>query len=280
MDDQEQSWHRLRKGFTDHVTEENERLVAHYESTADEWRFEGSLESERTFKAKAREAGFRLRRETGLAAVKHWLDALRRNQVAPVGPDSTTDPSTDGTPSRLSGPMPTAIDKLFSRSALFCLEWATEVSMRMRLFEQCSESNPDEPSEPDQPDVSGTEERSETIEDGEAFDWSYGISLPLLTGDVTVEDIEAALNEGRRREAVDAFIAKCNRETPLRVTKTHIWRAAGHAKPRQFQYWQAGQDRLPGASRGATESDDRNFRRIISLAPTEFVALLSVKGIS
>jgi hypothetical protein len=100
MDDQAESWRRLKQSFTDCITGGNESLVAHYESSGDTWRFEGSPESERVFKALAREAGFRLTDETGLDTIKHGLDALRRNQVAPVGPDSTTDPSTDGTLSR------------------------------------------------------------------------------------------------------------------------------------------------------------------------------------
>jgi hypothetical protein len=161
-DDQAESWRRLKQNFTDCITGENEALVAHYESTGDAWRFEGSPESERAFKALAREAGFRLTRETGLDAIKHWLDALQRNQVAPVGPDSTTDPSTDGTLSRLSGPAPTVIDKLFSRSALFCQEWATEISMRMRFYEQHCKANPDEPSQADHSDASETDARTGT----------------------------------------------------------------------------------------------------------------------
>jgi hypothetical protein len=81
IDDQAEAWHRLRRSFVEHVNDENERLVAHFESSSDKWSFKGSRESERTFKALAREAGFHLTRETGLDAVKHWLDALRTNQV-------------------------------------------------------------------------------------------------------------------------------------------------------------------------------------------------------
>jgi len=40
-----------------------------------------------------------------------------------------------------------------------------------------------------------------------------------------------------------------------------------------FQYWQQRSDQ-------ATERDDMNFRRILSLLPVDFVALLKKKGIS
>jgi hypothetical protein len=83
-----------------------------------------------------------------------------------------------------------------------------------------------------------------------------------------------------RRAVVDGFLLQCKQETPLKATRTHIWRAVGHTRPRQFQYWQAGQGRLPGTSRGATEEDDRNFRRILAMEPEDFVALLKKKGIA
>jgi hypothetical protein len=74
---------------------------------------------------------------------------------------------------------------------------------------------------------------------------------------------------------VDAFLLQCNRESPVgfKVIRKHIWLAAGHAHARQFQYWQEN-------SKKATDEDDRNFRRILHMAPAEFIALLRKKSIA
>ncbi|HEX4772185.1 MAG TPA: hypothetical protein VH351_15220 [Bryobacteraceae bacterium] len=88
--------------------------------------------------------------------------------------------------------------------------------------------------------------------------------------------VPAAAHPVSRLAQVDAFLVACNHcpELPLgsKVFKRHIWRAAGHTHPRQFQYWQSGREE-------ATEEDDRNFRRIISMPPGEFLAHLQKKGI-
>ncbi len=80
-----------------------------------------------------------------------------------------------------------------------------------------------------------------------------------------------------RRVAVDAFLARCNENRSPKVHRTHIWQAAGHTDPRQFQYWQAGEDRLPGQRRGATRADEQNFRTILSMKPEDFLAFLMKK---
>lgn len=77
---------------------------------------------------------------------------------------------------------------------------------------------------------------------------------------------------GNRRAAVEAFILKCQQETSLKVSRTHIWKAAGHSTARQFQFWQASDPK-------ATAQDDQNFRRILAMKPTDFIALLRKKGI-
>ena len=82
-----------------------------------------------------------------------------------------------------------------------------------------------------------------------------------------------------RRAAVDAFLSRCQQDLPSKITRQHISRAAGHTTPRQFQFWQAGKDRLPGTTRGATTTDERNFRRLLNMNPVEFLALLKRKGI-
>lgn len=79
-----------------------------------------------------------------------------------------------------------------------------------------------------------------------------------------------------RNAVIDAFLAKCNADLGAepRIIKKHIWQAAGHTHPRQFQYWQAGEDRAPENNRGATEQDERNFRRILNMSPEDFRVLL------
>jgi hypothetical protein len=83
-----------------------------------------------------------------------------------------------------------------------------------------------------------------------------------------------AAHQISRRAAVDAFLLECNKQSAAgsKVVKKHIWLAAGHTRPRQFQYWQSGSDE-------ATDQDDRNFRRFISMPPGEFLGLLKKKGI-
>jgi hypothetical protein len=77
-----------------------------------------------------------------------------------------------------------------------------------------------------------------------------------------------------RNALVDDFLSKCNKEAPhgLKVIKKHIWLAVGHTNRRQFEYWQQG-------SKKATEEDNKNFGRILSTAPAEFILLLLKKKI-
>ena len=75
-----------------------------------------------------------------------------------------------------------------------------------------------------------------------------------------------------RRAAVDSFLSSCEQETQLKVRKKYIWLAAGHKTARQFQYWQAGNNR-------ATRQDDQNFRRILAMNPSDFLSLLKNKRI-
>jgi hypothetical protein len=79
-----------------------------------------------------------------------------------------------------------------------------------------------------------------------------------------------------RRALVGTFLANCRPETSVKVLKKHLWLAVRHKTSRQFEYWQAGVDRVPGSksSRGANRQDDRNFRRILAMKPEEFVDLL------
>jgi hypothetical protein len=88
-------------------------------------------------------------------------------------------------------------------------------------------------------------------------------------------------NDGgmNRRAEVDDFLNRCNKVARVKIKRAHIWRAAKHAKARQFQYWQAGQDRLPRKTRGATAEDELNFRRILAMNPADFIELLETKGL-
>lgn len=83
----------------------------------------------------------------------------------------------------------------------------------------------------------------------------------------TLEEREAVSG---RRAVVDSFLFSCNQDANLRVKliRKHIWSAVRHTNPRQFQYWQSSNER------GMTAQNDQDFRRILSMPPTEFVALL------
>jgi hypothetical protein len=96
---------------------------------------------------------------------------------------------------------------------------------------------------------------------------------------LAVAERQGGLNPGNplnnpvdRRATVDAFILKCNQETSMKVTRKHIWRAAGHKAARQLQFWQVSDPK-------ATTQDDQNFRRILAMSPDAFVDLLHKKGI-
>jgi hypothetical protein len=75
-----------------------------------------------------------------------------------------------------------------------------------------------------------------------------------------------------RSRLVDDFLQRCNRESPIKLRRKHVWLAAGHGHARQFQYWQERSDK-------ATAGDVRNFRRILRMTTAEFTALLKKKGI-
>jgi hypothetical protein len=104
---------------------------------------------------------------------------------------------------------------------------------------------------------------------------SKGSALSLCEGVAPIPQEQATDNKTDRHRMVDDFLAACNREADAdsRVTRKDIWRAAGHKHARQFQYWQQRSDQ-------ATERDDTNFGRILSLLPVAFVALLKKKGVS
>ena len=69
-----------------------------------------------------------------------------------------------------------------------------------------------------------------------------------------------------RRERVDDFLARCNREYtgPGKLRRTDIWTQAGHTTARQFERWQKEDE-------GATGGDRRNFKRILGMAPQAFI---------
>jgi hypothetical protein len=109
---------------------------------------------------------------------------------------------------------------------------------------------------------------------GRALDKRHASGVPASIGAPTLL-VAATDREGDRSAIVDAFLLQCNRESPagFKVIRKHIWQAAGHVHPRQFQYWQKESDK-------ATDEDDRNFSRILHMTPTQFIALLDKKGIS
>jgi hypothetical protein len=104
---------------------------------------------------------------------------------------------------------------------------------------------------------------------------------PVSTSEQPMPPPTKNITKELRRVAVDEFLHRCHEDTGLRANRKHIWSAAGHGTPRQFQYWQSGVDRTPGVkgTRGATEEDDRNFQRILAMEPKAFVELLTKKRI-
>ncbi len=84
--------------------------------------------------------------------------------------------------------------------------------------------------------------------------------------------IPAMMAKSRRRAAVDEFLLRCNQEPDLstKVLRKHIWKAVGHSRPRQFQYWQNGSDK-------ATDADEKNFSRIVCGPPAKFIGILKTK---
>jgi hypothetical protein len=99
------------------------------------------------------------------------------------------------------------------------------------------------------------------------------VSEPLTsTGAVSTTRMAVVLNGsgvGDRSAMVEDFLLRCNQEPdlPEKIIKKHIWGAVGHKSPRQFQYWQASDDK-------ATVEDQTNFSRTLALQPSEFVAQL------
>ena len=114
------------------------------------------------------------------------------------------------------------------------------------------------------------------IEDGTIMDLfaeSASFCEDLAAREIKCTGIQSAADDpSDRRARVEAFILKCESETGAKVSRTHIWRAAGHSVPRQFQFWQANNPK-------ATTQDDQNFERLLAMPPGDFVTLLKKKGI-
>ena len=88
--------------------------------------------------------------------------------------------------------------------------------------------------------------------------------------------IEEEREESRdRRSQVDAFLEECNRvnDSPGEILRKHISLAGGHKTPRQFQRWQSSSDKAPA-------EDARNFGRLLSMNPPDFVELLKKKNLT
>ncbi len=94
-------------------------------------------------------------------------------------------------------------------------------------------------------------------------------------GAENVDRIEEQPDESEdRRSHVDAFLEECNRagELPVKIIRKHLWLAVGHKTRRQFQYWQSANEK-------ATQTDDRNFERVLSMSPQAFVSTLKKKNL-
>lgn len=75
----------------------------------------------------------------------------------------------------------------------------------------------------------------------------------------------------KHKNEVNAFLQQCNQLSATRIWKKHIWLLVGHSKGRQFEYWQACNDKK------ATAEDRTNFSRVIKMKPEQFLAALRQK---
>ena len=69
-----------------------------------------------------------------------------------------------------------------------------------------------------------------------------------------------------RPDRVDDFLERCNRECQGsgKLQKKDIWTLAHHTTPRQFEYWQRGDQKT-------TSADEKNFERILEMTPRDFI---------
>jgi hypothetical protein len=83
---------------------------------------------------------------------------------------------------------------------------------------------------------------------------------------------KAGPNPLNRNDRVDRFLRQCTEEARVKVLRKHIWMAAKHQTPRQFQYWQKSDQK-------ATAPDNQTFDRILTRSPADFVAELKRRGL-
>lgn len=164
------------------------------------------------------------------------------------------------------GEIQSEVRRQFERSG----EWPQfqDALLRVAEIQEARASDVGEDPEEEIGKVTRGSAQSERTEDTSSRVENAATSAPELTVATTDQGAD-------RSQIVDAFLLQCNRESSggFKVIRKHIWLAAGHARARQFQYWQERSDK-------ATCEDDRNFRRILSMAPAEFIALLKKKGSS
>ena len=106
-----------------------------------------------------------------------------------------------------------------------------------------------------------------------AFAIACALALPgsgnPLCDALTIQDTEGRPAESSqdRRRLVDSFILRCLRETGETVTRKMIWRSAGYHDATEFERWQRNDPR-------ATKRAERNFARVLSMSPHDFVGNL------
>ncbi|SPF37319.1 hypothetical protein SBA4_20042 [Candidatus Sulfopaludibacter sp. SbA4] len=210
-----------------------------------QWLLRGGAESERDlFQSVARLGAAALGGSGGEDAYTFWLDCLRRDSIDFHGGGCLEGSNTDGT---ITASETGSVQNVCEASARYCSRCeAVAFEAEQKRFNRA--------------DLHPTP------------------AVPIQTQEGT-EPFPSNGHATQRRAQVDAFLLKCHRETSVKVIRKHLRMAAGHKASRQFQYWQAGTDRLPGKRRGATREDDRKFRALLTMSPVEFVALLREKGI-
>ena len=89
----------------------------------------------------------------------------------------------------------------------------------------------------------------------------------------SVLEVEQTHKGCTRSGEVSAFLKRCNELSDITIYKRHIWQSVGHARGRQFEYWQECNEAK------TTEADRRNFSRILREGPERFLAALKRKGL-
>ena len=96
-------------------------------------------------------------------------------------------------------------------------------------------------------------------------------SAPEETRPAEATDSEAeTLDSDERRELINSFISKVERDTGRKINRTDVWTVAGYKDATEFERFQRNDTRTTDAATLA-------FRRVLDMEPREFIDLLDKK---